>query len=400
MPTSLYNTNVVATWTSNNMISLSGANLTGRLTTSSGPSSNYLGLMVNNTNVNYGSGAGVTLQTGGNWIANIYESCQLDWNNLKFDLSPPNSQSMYNAVTMRRSQDHTCVGINTESPSDTLHVNGTARIGDNKIYSDGWGNFIFCHSNLSQGNRNVILYGDAYDNYGGNYSAGLAFLNSRTQSSWWIRGPVTTQGDGRLEFCWSVYCRGYISSFTDVGAIDFTGQHRSLCSDSNVGNEHIGLIVESIGQYKNLSSNNNIGINEALPIVALTSKSKSKKVYGVISEKEENETQREYKTGAFVSVLEKNDKSNFLVINSIGEGGIWICNQNGDLENGDYITSSDLPGYGMKQDESVLNNFTVAKITCDCLFGNLPSWIKTKTLTTSNGITYICAFVGCTYHCG
>ena len=29
----------------------------------------------------------------------------------------------------------------------------------------------------------------------------------------------------------------------------------------------------------------------------------------------------------------------------------WICNSNGNIENGDYITSSDYLGYGEKQDD-------------------------------------------------
>jgi hypothetical protein len=41
---------------------------------------------------------------------------------------------------------------------------------------------------------------------------------------------------------------------------------------------------------------------------------------------------------------------------------------NGPLESGDYITTSNVAGYGQKQDDDVLHNFTVAKITMDCDF--------------------------------
>ena len=60
-----------------------------------------------------------------------------------------------------------------------------------------------------------------------------------------------------------------------------------------------------------------------------------------------------------------------MFINSVGEGGIWVCNKgSSNIENGDYITSSSVTGYGMKQilHEGILTNFTVAKITCDCNF--------------------------------
>jgi hypothetical protein len=39
-----------------------------------------------------------------------------------------------------------------------------------------------------------------------------------------------------------------------------------------------------------------------------------------------------------------------------------------NIENGDYFTSSDYLGYGEKQDDDSLHNYTVAKATIDCSF--------------------------------
>ena len=47
---------------------------------------------------------------------------------------------------------------------------------------------------------------------------------------------------------------------------------------------------------------------------------------------------------------------------------MWVCNSNGNLENGDYICSAPVHGYGQLQSEQTLHNFTVAKITQDCDF--------------------------------
>ena len=55
-------------------------------------------------------------------------------------------------------------------------------------------------------------------------------------------------------------------------------------------------------------------------------------------------------------------------INSVGEGGIWVCDEYGIIENGDYITSSNYEGYGCAQDDDLLHNYTVAKATIDCDF--------------------------------
>ena len=169
----------------------------------------------------------------------------------------------------------------------------------------------------------------------------------------------------------------------------------------NVNNSHIGLIVSSSGVYKNISNTSNISpqINESLPYVELTNTPYDKRVFGIISDKEEDGTAREYSQGNFVSVFNKDENDKRLIINSVGEGGIWVCNANSNIFNGDYITSSIVPGYGMKQYDDLLHNYTVAKITCDCDFDNLPEWIPSKTVSHSN-IDYKAAFVGCTYHCG
>ncbi len=45
-----------------------------------------------------------------------------------------------------------------------------------------------------------------------------------------------------------------------------------------------------------------------------------------------------------------------------------VINTNSNIENGDYITPSDHLGYGEKQDEIFLSNYTVAKATIVCDF--------------------------------
>ena len=96
--------------------------------------------------------------------------------------------------------------------------------------------------------------------------------------------------------------------------------------------------------------------------------------------------------------LEENDIER-LIINSLGEGGVWVCNINGNLENGDYITTCEIPGYGMLQDDDLLHNYTVAKITQDCNF-ELDNPHYDCVEFEFEGQTYRKAFVGCTYHCG
>ena len=223
-----------------------------------------------------------------------------------------------------------------------------------------------------------------------------------------IRWAIGADTGSDLNFSYSlnsttVASKGYLANTVDVAAIDFTGQHRNYPVGGNVldFSDKIGLIVASVGRYKSLTSSSaEISINEALPMVELSTKRNQKSVFGVISDHEDpNETSREYVIGNWGSVYEKMQNDDRLIINSLGEGAIWICNVNGNLQNGDYITSCEVPGYGMKQDDDVLHNYTVAKITCDCDF-SLDSTVYQCEEFRHEGKTYRRAFVGCTYHCG
>jgi len=190
---------------------------------------------------------------------------------------------------------------------------------------------------------------------------------------------------------------GYLDYNTNVSNIDFTGQHRSLSNTINItgSSDLTGLIVVADGTYTNLNNNHLPQINEALPNVSLSTTELDKRVFGVISDKEERGS-RQYAMGSWVSTFDvSKTEEPRLIINSLGEGGMWICNANGTLENGDYITTSNLPGYGMKQSDDVLHNYTVAKITEDCLFDS----IRVIDFEYS-GSVYKKQFVGVTYHCG
>ena len=122
------------------------------------------------------------------------------------------------------------------------------------------------------------------------------------------------------------------------------------------------------------TGNKAITISEALPVVALTTKEKDKSCFGVICDVEDEE-RREFGAN-FTSVYQKEKGDTRTFINSLGEGGIWVSDKNGNLEAGDYITSSIIPGYGQKQDSEFLANYTVAKITMDCDFNPQQQKVK------------------------
>ena len=182
----------------------------------------------------------------------------------------------------------------------------------------------------------------------------------------------------------------------------FTDFHRCFVDDELFNKDepqqfkdiYMGRIVSSTGTIKTHFSKvrtdeeseweikmgkEGITIEDAIPMVELSRKKKDKRVLGVLGLN-----------------TRRNSHPERLIVNAIGEGGIWVCNSNGNIENGDYITSSDYLGYGEKQDDDLLHNYTVAKATIDCDFIlDSPYYIC---LELNDNIKI--AFISCTYHCG
>ena len=235
--------------------------------------------------------------------------------------------------------------------------------------------------------------------------------------------------------------------------MNFTGQHRCVYDETIDSINFEGLIVKSTGEYWSLINNfdntsqiDHITIDESVPKITLTKTASCKSVFGVISYTEDTNNTRKFDgAGRFVSFWPNPlGEKQRVFVNALGEGGIWVCNENGIFENGDYITSSNIPGYGMVQETGQMMNYTVGKITMDCDFKpkNLP---VIKIITNPDGTTqyinssdsngnvitkpaykiryldsngtiitenkynemisngtkvYIAAFVGCIYHCG
>jgi hypothetical protein len=193
---------------------------------------------------------------------------------------------------------------------------------------------------------------------------------------------------------------GYVNNATGF-VNSFTGQHKSFPHESLFGktsDDLCGLIVSASGEYISINDKvpqkgqGAIQVSEAIPTVKLSTSEKDKKVFGVISDVEDVETsQRHDHYGAFVSTFEKEQGDSRIYVNSIGEGAMWVVNTAGPLESGDYITTSNVAGYGQRQESDSLKNYTVAKITMDCDFvpatqpiqiikkelSNVNYWVKT-----------------------
>jgi cytoskeletal protein CcmA (bactofilin family) len=211
----------------------------------------------------------------------------------------------------------------------------------------------------------------------------------------------------------------------------FTGKH--MCFPD--GPMDKGLIVSANkNKYVTLNGSVVTGLeaiksDESLPLVSLSNTASDVSVFGVVHDIETGGTTRTNETGG---KTRKPLGDNRVIVNSLGEGAMWVANTNGNLVSGDYITTSNVAGYGQRQDDDILHNYTVAKITMDCDFNpqevpvqvikeELDSYGRiqwedhptetekaykiryldaTGVQTDEANAIHTAAFVGCTYHCG
>lgn len=252
----------------------------------------------------------------------------------------------------------------TDQGSETVSVGGCLHVGvDGK---DG--------GSFSPMRKNVFIQ----STYGGNTSQNYG---------WWIgaQNEALTSSDNDLYFAvvrngTTKLCGTMLDQ--NNANLNFTGQHRTFVKDTptNQLDSKEGLIVSADqNEFIKMSGGvaygkDAITINESLPLVSLSTKSNDKKCFGVLSTTEDPETRKEI-YGNFASFMRKEEGDTRVYVNSVGEGAIWVVNTNGTLESGDYITTSNVAGYGMKQDDDILHNYTVAKILMDCDF-NPPTQVK------------------------
>ena len=196
--------------------------------------------------------------------------------------------------------------------------------------------------------------------------------------------------------------------------LTFTGQHAVYVSSTSITQSNIssyaGLIVKSVDQgylSYNMNSKLNTGSNaitstEALPIVDLTRSDMQPGVFGVLSDMPNTDMTINFSsiTSAYSnSPGFTNNLYGRLLVNSLGDGALWVTNINGNINSGDFLCSCSIPGHARKQDDNGMYNYTVAKATMSCDFDIRSSNYRCETIEW-NASSFFRAFVGVTYHCG
>ncbi len=77
-----------------------------------------------------------------------------------------------------------------------------------------------------------------------------------------------------------------------------------------------------------------------------------------------------------------------IVFNAVGEGQINVCAEGGDIEIGDLIVASSMPGKGMKQEDDIMRSCTVARAR------------EAVTWTDEEKEAGVWKQIACIYHCG
>jgi len=98
----------------------------------------------------------------------------------------------------------------------------------------------------------------------------------------------------------------------------------------------------------------NTSLSSTMPEIMASAVPKDPAVFGVFVSESRLDEEHWYAAKA-------NDR--FGVVNALGEGRVWVCDANGPVRMGDYITTSAVPGYAQRQDDDLLHNYTLGKVT-------------------------------------
>ena len=304
-----------------------------------------------------------------------------------------------------------CIGVG--SGNYTTYTSGNCFIGDSSGFNNrnGASNTYIgkLSGQVNDGNNNVFigyetLFRDDsdpsyittktyYSNKFAIYQSSTYGLTSNTSTNCkiLIGGEIDTGIVGIGTIIPSNFASGSLTSYSNIALvvvgkvlansyISFTGAHKVFI-DTTITN------IESLIEGMIMSSNGKItkyGISETIVTVNTSNTINDKKVYGIYSGYE------------YIKQEDSNDKYTNYYVNSLGEGCILITNINGEIQNGDYITTCPIAGYGALQSDDILHSYTVAKCTETIDWSS----ISNSSSILYNGIMYKTYLAGCTYHCG
>lgn len=133
----------------------------------------------------------------------------------------------------------------------------------------------------------------------------------------------------------------------------FTGAHEVILSPEFPVSIKPGMIVSVTGGAKiRRNDKGDVSISSTLPSVRLSDNPNDKAVFGAFVKEAPLPEKHWYA---------KKEGERFGIINALGEGRVWVTNINGNINAGDYITTSSVSGYGQRQGDDLLHSYTLGK---------------------------------------
>jgi len=139
----------------------------------------------------------------------------------------------------------------------------------------------------------------------------------------------------------------------------FTGGHEVKLSNVMPAAIEPGLIVSFVGETQIRKDESSISISSTLPTVRLADKKNDSKVFGAFVA----ETPLPQDHWYIQQNPDRISQERFGTVNALGEGRVWVTDIYGNIDAGDYVTTSEIPGYGGKQSDDLLHNYTFGKVT-------------------------------------
>tara|TARA_Y100001938_G_scaffold8286_1_gene10150 strand:+ start:526 stop:2625 length:2100 start_codon:yes stop_codon:yes gene_type:complete len=256
-------------------------------------------------------------------------------------------------------EDSSNPGVADDQLTERMRITSDGQVGigtNDPDLGDDVGLHILANSGAGQGNLRVECTESSIDIYQSLINCQWPNDSSIQSTRYWIK---FVNGDGQV---------GSING--EVNYSPFTGQHNTLVPSGSIRQ---GMILKSTGEvfYRTTVSN-------AWVVTETTTVEKDKAVTGVYA-------------GLAISAEESVVGEELAAYNAVGEGSILVTDAGGNIETGDYICSSNNLGHGMKQDDDLLHNYTVAK-------ANEP--IDFSTVEVDPELGFKSFLLACTYHCG
>jgi len=195
----------------------------------------------------------------------------------------------------------------------------------------------------------VFGYSDLDDGVYGRsdgYSTGACGVYGYSENGMGVsgKGVFGVMGNGDQ---WDFYASG------GEGYGPFTGAHEVKLAVDFPADTQPGMIVVVNGDSQaRMTDKGEISLSSTLPTVQLSNSPQDPNVFGVLISEDPLMDGHWYIP---------NEGERFGVVNALGEGRVWVTNINGDIQSGDYITTSSIPGYGRMQVDDLLHSYTLGK---------------------------------------